>query len=614
MLPIPPSFLQRLSRLTEGERARYADALPDHGTDLAEDDAFAIYVAAHAFIDANGWRTADSDGVVEKLLANWHTDEVAKLLDQAVLYTLCVEHGRSEVAMQLMAADPFRAVVSFGPVLAHVPFSMGQMHALLSQLRTKVVGDGAQGVVNRVLRSWATQHSQQSWEYLAAHFELHPSLALPLAQGVLDADAQHGGLLAMLEESFESEGGTRQLALAMLPSLRGHGILPDADVFSRISASIANSDVGIADAGLLALGQFLQEEATGDAIALLRRAVPDSRQEIQWRVSHIIWASEDSKVKQLAPAFLESVADLDVSRVGVIRNIDYLLSDLVEKDFATARAFLAAWVMSHPQEDPRDLTSQSRFAGTMRALTAQRDHIAATGTEWMAQEARLARAGAFLFDHFRIDRFQLDALQSADEDLVECLVDRTLAFHMDPTRKFNLLCSLAPTCQSIDQTGLLQEAFRELCLNYPGAAERWLAETSFNDEHLRGIGDAVSSVLATYFAPTESSEALMEFLPPPPRMQEYARHQQRQQTEIYEALGTSGEFILSQIAHTVNVGRGDAWVMASRDGCQPSSPSTFSESSFSLELPRLEILDPDGEAFKRVVRINRLRRKRETGS
>lgn len=611
---IPSSFMAKFQGLSGADMAKLEAELFNGADEREEPDAFAAYVAAHQTIAVNGWRDLDDREVAQELLDVRSNSKAQKLVDEFAFSILVMEEGRTNLATELFKALPFQAADRFGDAVSYVPFRQEQLNDLLNDIRDTVLRDYAQFLVLGVLRSWARKHPKEALSLLNNPIVIAPTFSRYIAKGLfesgyVDGHSQLGYWRAWLEKGGEHT----ELSLLLLHQLLAGKLLTPAAALATVETYLFDEDDAVASAAASALGETLLEGVSHEALELLERKIEDRRSYSQHVLSQIFNYSDQPEVIGLRPKFLKSVTALESSNLGTISHVDGILTKLVESDAEAVLEFLKDWVVEHKEESPRDLIRQSRFSGTVSSLRSRRQLVAEYGTVWLTADVPVAKAGAFVLDHFAIDALSTARLASMTEEQVKRTIDRILALHFSqPKQKFKLLHSLAPYCSRPDLMTHLRDAMEESCLNYPGAAQEFADELG-DAESATPWREILQDLEATYFKNEERFAILRELMPPANRRQTYARFEQQQQAEANKVIYESSESILLRLAKRVSIGRGDSWVVARSDSRNPSPPSGFVESSFTVELPRLEFIDPDIEAAKRLRRLQQMKPKHETG-
>jgi len=618
MFPISPDFSVRFHELSATEKARHASEALEGPDDNKDIDSFGTYVAAHERIAARGWRSAEDIEVAEQLLSNSHNTKVEKLVDQCALYVLAIEEGRRNIPSELIRTAPFAATNDFADVLPHLDFSRAQLNSLLTEIRDVVLGDLAQQFVFEVLQRWAQEHPSEALGFLNDPLEVDLAFALQLATGAVEAgNWSRDALLHQVTDWLDQGGRHSELAVVLLPQIVRHETMTGPDALRIIEEFLSADDGDLASAALFALGKIAEEWPSEKAASLLRRQINDKRARSRFGLSDIIWRSARSEIIGLTEEFLVSVASLPSTEASTIRNVDHILSKRVESDVDFVFRFLKAWITEHEDDQPRDLANQTRFVGTFSKLRSRREAIQAVasyGTTWLTLEPAVAKAGAFLLDDFHVDAFSPSSVGQFSDAQLKILMDRTLAFHFgEPINKFRLLHSLLPFCASPTMTKLLHSAFHEIGLNYPGVALEFIGGLA-DDDDVAGIRAIMEEMEATYAGPSGRVAILGEFLPPTPRREAYYRHERKQLAEVNKSIQESGDYTLYKLARKVNLGRGNTWAVAVTDGRDPLPPSKLAEMSYTIMLPKLEFLDPDLEAWKRLIRIYQWEPRREASN
>jgi hypothetical protein len=158
------------------------------------------------------------------------------------------------------------------------------------------------------------------------------------------------------------------------------------------------------------------------------------------------------------------------------------------------------------------------------------------------------------------------------------------------------------------------EVIRHHATNYTGYAREMLsAAARSTNARIARLGSEILRYLEAEILPP--SEPLpRELHPSPSRSAEYYRLSTRKHSaQARQAMDADpGRSPLMHIVKRVTIGRGNGWFFKVQG--QFNAPSRFTKFSQQMEVPRLELLDPDGEAYRRVVLSLENKRLREQRS
>ena len=582
------------------------------GADLAsEDKLFAQYVSAHLSIAEGEWDEHDPATVTDALTDLFHKSEESEAVAKLALWILVEEMGTVSAAKHFLTEKTWDSY-SFREVFPYLSFGVQDLRDILTPLSVKVKGDLASSTFYDIAQSWARLHPQVAKFYLDVEEEAAPiDFALELLRGMAQTE-----MLEAVVNYFHlwigREGQLKYLALHLIPTLYERDQMTFDEGLDHVAENLRSQDVEAAEAAIFALRWLAESKVTMRLLDLLKEAIHDTRNEIKWRVSRFIWTCKKEEIETLGAYFLQTVVDMDGNLLGLIDNVDYVLSKYAESDLGVVEWFLGEWITHHSQDEPRLLIQKKRFPHTFYRLRSQHPNFTQNlGTRWMFAEAQFAKVGAFFLSEFKFSSFAPAVTAQLTDVEFTCLVERTLAFYFDPLQRFNLLRSLFPACDSGAKVNSIKAAYKELTLNYPGAAEKFLSALVSENDFEMQITGVIRHVFTSYYEPRAELSCLKEFYPQRGRVDAYYRFQNKRQAEANKAIDESGEFVLRQLATKVDIGRGDAWVINRPDG-PLDEPSKFASFSYEMEAPRLEVLDPDMEAHRRIVRIHRLKPAHET--
>ncbi|WP_412030592.1 hypothetical protein [Deinococcus yunweiensis] len=455
-------------------------------------------------------------------------------------------------------------------------------------------GDLAAGMITEPFERWAERWPDRAVEALRLRPDLPPDAGLPLLVhavrgGLSPADeatvrawqdpgrSEHALFLGALSELVAQKKITRRVALDLLePSLFGEWN----------PASLAWHS----------LKQFLKG---GDqrSLSLLGRLVADPRPEMRMAVAHYLAATGGNLLSRFGPLLLLNALDTDLAHAGVIHNLDLLLARHSHGAPEFVGPYLEQWVDRHPQVDARELLHTS-FKSTAHHVQAQHPHLWSrlAGT-WLAGSPKLFH----IADHLLADHH--DAV-FAPTPMVEAqyahLIGRILCTSVGGTVQLALLAQLEPGVTAAGHVQILQDACRELAVNYPGACQAFEASHAVTNPHMVA---ALRDTREAYFTPRLDRTALLEFAPPLERRRRWQAHARRAQRAIQERVTAEGDFVFTQLATSVSVGRGEFWSVTQHDGTL-GGVQAFSRFSHEFEFARLELLEPEDATRRRYERLH----------
>lgn len=293
-----------------------------------------------------------------------------------------------------------------------------------------------------------------------------------------------------------------------------------------------------------------------------------------------------------------------------MNGLDHALSNLLKSNSANrfiVIEFLTAWTLRHSGDTPIEKAFARCFDQCMYKLAEQPDVLASVITEWLSHEARqLAGATAGLLSELEVHRIHevhLDPekLGSMNAEEFMFLAKRLLGFVHSPQQ----LLSLSLTMLNVDADALRRTIpllraliVDEIGYDFPGTTIEALTTAAISESR-----PDVKLALDEWRQHIESNQNSLEQLPrlnelrPPSQLQRQFVLARSKQMAIAQKEASKGS-IFRQIATEIplKAGRGCFNHMYGQYG-EPSSLQTL---SYSIELPRREVLDPVGNAIRGV--------------
>lgn len=289
-------------------------------------------------------------------------------------------------------------------------------------------------------------------------------------------------------------------------------------------------------------------------------------------------------------------------------SLDNVLSEILKNDSMDRLEvieFLTSWTLRHSGGTPIEKTFAQCFDQCMYKLVGLPDLLSSVITNWLIHEERqLAGAAAGMLAELHIHNFHKatfdsKALESMDAGELMFLAKRLLGFVHDPQQLLSLgLSMLNVDADTLHRTVPLLRALMidEIGYDYPGTTIEALTTAAATESR-----PDVKLALEGWRKSLESIQNELEQLPrlnelrPPSRLQRQfalARSKQMDRAQKEASKGSIFRQISTEIP--LKAGRGCFNHMHGQYG-EPSSLKTF---SYSVELPRREVLDPVGNAIR----------------
>lgn len=584
------------------------EALATYPTEAVEQDParviIHIYATAQRMIVDNNWLHRGDVEIAEELLSTYSDSCIEKLTKEVAFYILSTHKGRLSLSTSLLKRDPFTAAIDFGEAFARLTFSEAQLREILQNLGDSIIYDFAAHHVLGVFRHWAYRNSQTALNFLNKPFEFELAYAIYLAIGLIDYSEKNQEDIFVPHEQWLSRGGEHtELALALLPTLQEKGFLSYECALSVINQHAFNQDEKnrlIAINSLCNLVRSIPDQA---GIALLRNAFQSTNPAVLRTLAQFLWRTELEGILELQLEFLESVVEVDFEDSELLPMIDRVLAQVAKQEPESVFRYFEKWINSRPKTNFRELFGNSGFMRTINVLDKSPGLIAKTCTQWLMATRETALASGNLLNIYKLCALDDGLVATASDTDLETLINRVLAvFFEDPAQQIRLLCSLSIHILSEGSKSFLGEALAEVCFNFPGATTKILKENS-DEPWCDFLTQTLQSQHLGALDAAKSYKLLREFLSPDHLIELYNEHSTNLQQEIQRDLEAQGQFVFSSLVKKVAVGRGNQWIISTGNDSTPGNPSQIQEFSQSLEYPRLELLDPVGQAFKRIERL-----------
>ena len=289
-------------------------------------------------------------------------------------------------------------------------------------------------------------------------------------------------------------------------------------------------------------------------------------------------------------------------------SLDHVLSNVLKSN-ATNRTnvieFLTAWTLRHSGDTPIEKAFAQCFDQCLYKLAELPDVLASIITEWLTNEARqLAAATAGLLSELEVHRlhavhFDSEKLSSMNAEELMFLARRLLGFVHSPQQLLSLsLSMLNVDADALRRTTPLLRALivDEIGYDYPGTTIEALTTAAASEAR-----PDVKISLEEWRQNLESVQISLEQLPrlnelrPPSQLQRQFALARSKQMDRAQKEASKGS-IFRQIATEIplKAGRGCFNHMHGQYG----EPCLLKAVSYSIEMPRREILDPVGNAIR----------------
>ncbi len=399
----------------------------------------------------------------------------------------------------------------------------------------------------------------------------------------------------------------RAVAARARGNLAISGLIDSQETLHRLKQSAKDPDILVVTSSLNEVWSILRSQPSTHitAIPILREFLADPRPEVQYSIAMTAFYVPDSvhECLEFAREALIALTTVDEKHLGTVRWIRDALYSWISRDPAFCLDYLTRWVISHPEGE--ELTHSTLFLTVI--VTLAREHPDAVFTkciDWLIDgRGNLIRQACKILWEHREMALPPEAVQARPEKDLRILITELGLGLLDGVQTSRFLIAIA---EHAALTPELEEHLVEvLChhsLNYPGSAETLLIPAA-NSAHpiVRRIASRVVQYFEEHFLPGDKVAIPKELHPSPKRTREFYRLSNRKGTEQMRRHmeADPGRTPLLHLVTRISVGRGHA--SFSRVEGHFTTPSLFKEFSHEIEAPRLEIIDREGEVYRRLL-------------
>ena len=383
--------------------------------------------------------------------------------------------------------------------------------------------------------------------------------------------------------------------------------------WGRLEALRAELDAGTDYVLVRAYGN-LQEQApraSGSLVELAGRSDP----EVQYQLAFVL--HQKAREAHSEPWFervLLSLARVPISRQGTWKQVDYCTARCARYAPALVSKFAEAVAISHADSVEREDTTLLELLSTAFSQLLQHhpEEIQGALTRWFSRPVReLHRAARDIIQRYygpgstgdpplSLSKPVLDGL---DEQAVADALYRILG-HVVVDGRLLAALLLSALRREPYSPGLAELVAATLgghvLYNFPGEAGDYLRGQLERDdvsELERNVARAALERSESYYEAREKLPALEELKPPEQRVYLLRLAQSRRQIAAMEEAGETSVIRTLATEIPLKYGRG----FFREQGDRFTEPSGLSELSYSIELPRGELIDPVGQARLRVT-------------
>ena len=289
--------------------------------------------------------------------------------------------------------------------------------------------------------------------------------------------------------------------------------------------------------------------------------------------------------------------------------LDYSLSQLLLPESAHVEPvleFLEAWVRVHLRSTIGKREFADRFDACAQALRSHPPLLARVFTRWMLADGQAtANAAAHLVSDIRSDdrmtiEFDRAVLDTATEADLLYVVRRMLGFLIEPKQMITLALSLLDLRNAKERVlpFLRWVLYEEIGYDYQKTTSDALKKRAAQemDADVRELLGGIAAQLEADMSALEALPRLRELKVPMTLRRDLAKARAKaMQSSIREAQKQS---VFARLVTHVHIKAGETSFQHHGDSW--TEPMHFASHSVSFEMPRREVLDPVGNAYRRL--------------
>lgn len=496
----------------------------------------------------------------------------------------------------------------FCDALPRLDVKAPQLAESLGPMLEIVSGDLAGGSIYRAVRKIASQSREKAEEFFLALMDREKSPVIALAANALLGLSSHD-----LEEAHQR---ALELTRSDVPVIIRVGIdvlgrldYPDdgdllASSMGRLSDLKERGDPEIDYVLAQTYGSLVEEtgEAKDALIELASR--PDPR--TQHHITQALYSIDDVLQEPWVHTLLVRLAGAGVNDTAGLDNLDLHLSQLASDSPDVVVEVLGKFASSSTHGNLTEVFDSS----VSQLRKAHPDKFEAAITEWFASsDPALHSAAAELADHhFHATSAEEQPVFALSKDILESLapkevmnVLRRVVGYVSGSRSLASLVSSAlrrDPCPEELQQFVANLLVGHVLYNYPGEAREYLDHRLDADDILpveeEVIREACNEIDA-YFDELGELSTLKELRPPTTHLSQIRRARQQQQSRAMEKAREDSVFM--SLVESVPLKYGNQFYRIGDEG--PTQPAPLGKISSGFEIPRGELIDPVGQAYKR---------------
>jgi len=349
-----------------------------------------------------------------------------------------------------------------------------------------------------------------------------------------------------------------------------------------------------------------KSEINWDEIEILIDTILTERQpEVVYAASHISAFHRENIPKKILDLLVNCLTNAPLEYAGTVSNIDYILVDQIKDNrLSEAAKLLECLLKKNAELEVRAFKSFSHLI-----LKDQSSQLSTLITKWfLSGDPKLCKAVMDLMEESPKDTAitaDIKQLSTSDKNLLFVSRKAIGWLFSRPVAASSFILSLYPQCSAETKTELNDLLFDPLLLSYSGDLKDYLKSISQQPAY-QEICNSLFTKLESYKNGLKDTYGIKELRAPQENSQLYWKEFNK---GVQKAHDEGPKPLFHEICTVQHLLYGNSSVFYVHDGNgnQRRSEMKMHSISHSAELPRLNIIDPEGlDYMLRIFRVGRL--------
>lgn len=597
LLPFPNEYKKRRELLEDVERQEIiAEMTLSENLDV-EQRRFGTYLAAQAIIEESNWQEKDVAEFSKELskISYKQSDD----LNAAIIW-IVAEKQSDRPAFWMQHEDVLGGLILGGEsAFSAIPFSRAEIARMLNWLK-----DQSAPVVQHfftLLQGWGIMNPELATQYFIDGLSPDPPVAAQLMKGIAEREDLQNKILPIVKNWLYGSESEKNTALGQISGLYRRKILMSRELVDIVE-KFSNDGNELAFHAADALGECWENNNIlndSEINLAFRRILKSANPGVSYAVSFRLFKTGGpaSYMKE----YLDSHVNIDSKSKGTIEHIVYMLSKLVLTDPEYIVQFIHQWVKNHPDYAPEQLFEKDFRAIFWNGADPNHHVWSRVFLSLSLGDSLQARMADALANTASLRH--LPSLGHLSEQQFRLLIARLLAYFLNENRAHRLVMQAARWAVTQDRQQIIVDAMTELMERYPGYTKEFLDSYVCLNPIPRKIISEMYRRYNNFIFRDYDWKLPLELDAPIRRERIYHRYAEQRQRQITKDIEQSGKFPMQQMLPKRTINRGTS-IMYTQEGREKLVKSKLASFQYSGEYPRSPVIDPEGEAWKRLLRLH----------